>query len=119
MMPLEAWIVATSRLKVGERVTACSLSRAIEASVERTRRPDCYSVARCRPSERTSHDRDDSRGGHCITQMVVWAHDVLPAGPLDGVLTTGGKREVKPLQDQQNQAENPQMEGRMAWAAQV
>ena len=54
-----------------------------------------------------------------MTQMVVWAHDVLPLDRLDGVLTTGGEREVKSLQDQQNQAENPRMEGRMVNAAQV
>ena len=54
-----------------------------------------------------------------MTQMMVCAHDILLAGPLDGVLTTGGEREVKPLQDQQNQAENPQIEGRKAGAVQV
>jgi len=73
----------------------------------------------CRPCQRTGRDRDDSLRDRYMTQMVVWAHDVLPLDRLDGVLTTGGESEVKRLQDQQNQAENPRMEGRMAGAAQV
>src|SRR5262245_43970 len=112
MIPFEASTVATSLLKVGERVIACSISLVILPSVERTRGIAVWSSCAIAgpPREQAIDVTSDARS---FAERRRWWTVMTSSSPdrVERVLTTGGERDVEQLQDFQNQAKNKEMAG--------